>query len=215
MSAVTASPDHQEVHHANGHEPSYASQLKRNRIGLWMFFFSELFMFGALLAARFALWGNTRPPLSQVLGLITTVVLLLSSFYMNRAESAIAHDDRKTLLSGLLTTGFLGTLFFIGVVVLEWNVFGLELKLFGVEWFGHLKPTDGVFGGVFFAMTGMHALHVVSGIIFILIVWNNSRKGHFSVEEHWGIEACAIYWHFVDVVWVFFYPALYLIGNAA
>lgn len=213
MSAVTTPHDHHETHH--GPEVPFAAQLKSNRMGLWMFCFSEIFLFGALFAARFALWGNTRPDLSQVLGLITTSVLLLSSFFMNRAESAVAYDDRKTFLNGLLITAFLGTLFFIGVVFLEWNVFGLELELFGVEWFGHLKPTDGVFGGVFFAMTGMHALHVLSGIVFILIIWNNGRKGHFSAEKHWGVEACAVYWHYVDVIWVFFYPALYLIGTAA
>lgn len=212
MSVVSA--PHEGVESAHGHEPSFAMQLRSNRLGLWLFCFSEIFLFGALLAARFVLWGNTRPDLSQVLGLLTTSVLLLSSFFMNRAESAIAHDDRKTFLSGLLTTAALGSLFFVGVVVFEWNVFGLELDLFGVEWFGHLKPTDGAFGGIFFAMTGMHALHVLSGIIFILIVWNNGRNGHFSAERHWGVEACAIYWHYVDVVWVFFYPALYLIGTA-
>jgi cytochrome c oxidase subunit 3 len=47
-----------------------------------------------------------------------------------------------------------------------------------------------------------------------LIIWNNGRRGHFSQEQHWGVEACAIYWHYVDVIWVFFYPALYLIGKA-
>ena len=125
------------------------------------------------------------------------------------------HGDRKTFLSSFITAAVFGFIFFIGVVVLEWNIFGLELNLFGIEWFGHLKPTDGVFGGVFFAMTGMHALHVLSGLILIFIVWNLGRKGHFSPEKHWGVEACAIYWHYVDVVWVFFYPALYLIGTAA
>jgi cytochrome c oxidase subunit 3 len=64
-------------------------------------------------------------------------------------------------------------------------------------------------------MTGIHAIHVLSGVIFILIVWNNGRRGHYSAEEHWGVEACAIYWHYVDVAWVFFYPALYLIGSVA
>lgn len=213
MSAVTNAHEHQEAHDGHGHELPYSAQLRNNRMALWLFCFSEIFMFGALLSARFVLWGNTRPELSQVVGLITTTVLLLSSFFMNRAESAIAHDDRKTFLNGLLITAFLGLLFFIGVVVLEWNIFGLELDLFGVEWFGHLKPTDGVLGGVFFAMTGLHALHVLSGIVMILIVWNNGRRGHFSAEKHWGIEATAIYWHYVDIVWVFFYPALYLIGN--
>jgi cytochrome c oxidase subunit 3 len=213
MSVITSHQDHQDVHHATGHELPYAVRLRNNRLGLWLFCFSEIFLFGALLSARFILWGNSRPDLSQVLGLLTTSILLLSSFFMNRAESAIAHDDRKTFSSGLLATAFLGSLFFIGVAFMEWNIFGLELKLFGVEWFGHLKPGDGVFGGVFFAMTGMHALHVLSGVILILIVWNNGRRGRFSGEQHWGVEACAIYWHYVDVVWVFFYPALYLMGT--
>jgi cytochrome c oxidase subunit 3 len=60
----------------------------------------------------------------------------------------------------------------------------------------------------------MHALHVISGVAFIAIIWNLGRKGHFSPERHWGVEACAIYWHYVDLVWIFFYPAIYLIGKA-
>lgn len=208
MSVATV---HQEEH--TGHEPPFALQLRSNRLGLWLFCFSEIFLFAALLVARFFLWGNTRPDLSQVLGLVTTSVLLLSSFAVNRAESGIAHDDRQTFQTWMLVAAFLGTLFFIGVVFMEWNIFGLEGEIAGIEMFGHLKPTDGVFGAVFFAMTGMHALHVLSGIVFLLIVWNNGRKGHFSAERHWGVEAAAIYWHYVDVIWVFFYPALYLIGK--
>ncbi len=178
---------------------AYRTQLKANRLGLWLFFVSEGFMFGGLLASRFYLWGNTRPDLDQWLGLIITSILLLSSFFMNRAESAIAHDDRKTFLNNLLITTGLGVAFLIGVVFFEWQ--------------GHIKPWDGIFGAVLFGMTGLHALHVLSGVILILLVWNLGRKGHFSSERHWGVEACAIYWHFVDVVWVFYYPALYLMGT--
>ena len=215
MSVTTVDhPVDADQEHAHGHELSYANQLKNNRLGLWLFCFSEIFLFAALLAARFALWGNTRPALSQVLGLITTSVLLISSFYVNRGETAMEHGDRKTFLNSYLLAALLGTLFFVGVVVFEWNIFGLEGSIAGVELFGHLKPTDGVFGGVFFAMTGMHSLHVITGIILLLVVWNNGRKGHFSAEQHWGVEASAIYWHYVDVVWVFFYPALYLMGTA-
>jgi cytochrome c oxidase subunit 3 len=180
---------------------AYQAQTRANRLGLWLFFASEAFLFGGLLASRFYLWGNTRPELDQWLGLIVTVVLLASSFFMNRAESAIGHGDRKTFLSSLLITAALGGAFLIGVV-------GFELQ-------GHLKPWDGVFGAVLFGMTGLHALHVLSGVVLILLVWNLGRKGHFSAERHWGVEACAIYWHFVDVVWVFYYPALYLMGNVA
>ncbi|RMF30525.1 MAG: heme-copper oxidase subunit III [Chloroflexi bacterium] len=178
----------------------YRHQLRSNRLGLWLFFISEAFLFGGLFVSRFYLWGSTRPDLDQRLGLTITSILLLSSFFMNRAEMAIAHDDRRTFLTSLLITAALGTLFLIGVV--------------GFEWRGHIRPWDGAFGAVLFGMTGMHALHVLSGVLFILIVWNNGRKGHYSAERHWGVEACAIYWHYVDVIWVFFYPALYLMGTA-
>jgi cytochrome c oxidase subunit III len=205
MGAVTTPPTHEHAHH---YELSFAEQLRNNRIGIWLFCFSELFMFGGLLVARFALWGNTRPELDQAVGLIATSVLLVSSFFIFRAETALSYGDRKTFLNSMLVTGFLGTLFLVGVVGFEWGLFGIEIG-------GHapLRPTDGVFGAVFYMMTGLHALHVLTGVIFILIIWNNGRRGHFTAEKHWGVEACAIYWHYVDVIWVIFYPALYLIGT--
>ncbi len=200
MSAVAAHAD-VEAHVA---EADYQERTRRNRLGLWLFFVSELFMFGGLLVARFYLWRENgeivRPELDQNLGLIITSILLLSSYFMNRAEVAIAHNDRTNFLVSLLITAALGTVFLVGVVVFEWGA--------------HLRPWDGVFGAVLFGMTGMHALHVLSGIILILNVWWLGTKGHFSAEEHWGVEACAIYWHYVDLIWIFFYPALYLIGRA-
>ena len=194
------------VHENHAEEAPYNERVKRNRLGLWLFFFSEIFLFGALLAARFYLWGNTRPDLDQTLGLIVTSVLLLSSVAMALGESAIGHNDRKTFLRSLIVTALLGTLFIFGVVGLEWNVFG-------IEGFGELKPTDGVYGAIFFVMTGFHALHVLSGVVLIILVWNIGRKGGFSADRHWGVEGAAIYWHYIDVVWIFFYPALYLIGT--
>ncbi|MFQ5398471.1 MAG: heme-copper oxidase subunit III [Anaerolineae bacterium] len=189
MSAVTTS--HEE----------YRQQLSNNRLGLWLFFVSETFMFVGLLTSRFYLWGDVRPDLDQVLGVIVTTMLLVSSYFMNRAETLMAHGDQKGFLNSLLVTAALGVLFLAGVI--------------GFEWQGHIRPTDGAFGAVLYGMTGMHALHVVSGVIFILIVWNNGRKGVYTAERHWGVQACAIWWHYVDLVWVFFYPALYLIGKPA
>lgn len=197
MTATTTEAVH--VHEHAGHEPTYAEQVKRNRMGLWLFCFSEIFLFGALLAARFYLWGSTRPDLDQGVGVITTSVLLLSSFFMVRAETAMTYGDRKGFLLNGAVTVFLGILFLVGVV--------------GFEWGGHLRPSDGTYGGMFFLMTGMHALHVLSGVIIILINLNMARKGHYSIERHWGVEGMAVYWHYVDIVWVFFYPALYLIGT--
>lgn len=180
-------------------QAEYRQQLSANRMGMWLFFLSESFMFAGLLVSRFYLWGDTRPDLNQGVALTVTSILLLSSYFMNRAEVMIAHDDRDGFLNSLLITAALGVLFLVGVI--------------GFEWQGHIRPTDGAYGAVLYGMTGMHALHVVSGIIFILIVWNNGRKGSYSADQHWGVHACAVWWHYVDLVWVFFYPALYLIGS--
>jgi cytochrome c oxidase subunit 3 len=186
---------------------SYREQLRLNRLGLWLFFISEAFLFGGLLATRFYLWGNTRPELDQAIGLIVTAVLLTSSLSMNLAEKGIEHDDRRLFLGGLATTFVFGLVFLFGVMIFEWGLFPALYE-------GHLTPGGDVYGAVVFAMTGMHALHVITGLIFIGVVWNLGRKGSYSSERHWGVESCAIYWHFVDVVWIFFYPALYLIGTA-
>lgn len=213
MSTVTAEKGHHDAHDDHSHEIPYEVQLRSNRLGLWIFCFSEVFLFVALLAARFYLLPGQRPELSQELGLAATAILLVSSFYMNRAEVAIGKGDQKRFLNSLMTTFILGTVFFISVVFMEWNVFGLDAELFGVELFGHVKLTDGAVAAIFFAMTGMHALHVLSGLVLILIVWNNGRKGLYTAERHWAVEATAIYWHYIDLVWVFFYPALYLVGS--
>ena len=140
MSAVTTTHAPAHAEHEHGLPP--AQQVRANRLGLWLFCFSEMFLFGALLASRFVLWGNTRPELSQVMGLVATSVLLLSSFFMYRAEMGAAYGDRSKFLNGALLAAALGTLFFIMVVVLEWNVFGLEGNLFGVELFGHLTEVN-------------------------------------------------------------------------
>ncbi len=215
---MSATAEHHEEH-GHGVELSPARQVKANRMGLWMFFISEIFLFGAILSARFILWDGKRPPLSQEIGLITTTVLLLSSFFVYRGETAIENGDQKRFLRNYLMGAFCGALFFMGVVFLEWNIFNLEYTLvlggFEIEVFGSLKPSDGVFGGIFYAMTGMHALHVLSGIALLLIAWFNGRKGNFSESDHWGVEGTALYWHYVDIVWVFFYPALYLVGTVA
>lgn len=177
-------------------------KLRNNRLGLWLFILSDSFVFGGLLIARFFLLGDNRPELSQGLGLLVTSILLVSSFFMNRAEVHMAHGNRKAFLRSTLITLVLGVIFLIGVVGVEWRI-----APFG--------PADGAEGAVFYTMTGFHAFHVLSGVILLAIVYNNGRKGLYSPENHWAVEAAAVYWHFVDVVWIFFYPALYLIGVVA
>ncbi|MEW5829374.1 MAG: cytochrome c oxidase subunit 3 [Chloroflexota bacterium] len=186
----------------DGHD-SYEYKTGTNRLGLWLFLLSDSFVFGGLLVSRFNLLGFTRPHLNQVLGLVVTVVLLVSSFFMNRAETQMAHGNKKGFLGNTLVTIILGAGFVIGVVGVEWQLAAAE----GV------KAGSMVDGGIFYMMTGMHAFHVLTGVLFLWIVYRNARKDVYSAEKHWGVEAATVYWHFVDVVWIFFYPALYLIGS--
>lgn len=178
---------------------TYAEKLATNRLGLWLFFVSDAFVFGALLVTRYYLLGGRRPHLEQGLGLLVTSVLLVSSFFMNRAEVQISRGNQKAFVNNTLITMLLGIVFLVGVIGFEWR-----LAPFG--------PADGPEGAVFYMMTGMHAFHVLTGVIFLFIIYRNGRNGKFSAEKHWGVEAAANYWHFVDLVWIFFYPALYLIG---
>ncbi len=110
---------HVQDHAGGGISP--AQRLKMNRLGLWLFLVSEAFMFGGILISRFYLWGDTRPHLDQVLGIVVTAVLLFSSFFANRAEVAIKHDDRGTFLRSTIATIILGIVFLIGVVGMEWR----------------------------------------------------------------------------------------------
>ncbi|MBI5354319.1 MAG: heme-copper oxidase subunit III [Chloroflexi bacterium] len=187
---------------------SYAYKTGTNRLGLWLFLLSDTFVFAGLMATRINLLGFTRPPLNQMLGLAVTAVLLLSSFFMNRGETSMAHGDTKGFLNNVVVTFVLGLGFLIGVVFVEWRLAAHEGL---VASFG--DTVHGPMGGVFYIMTGMHAFHVLTGLIFLFVVWNNARKNIYSAEKHWGVEAAAVYWHFVDLVWIFFYPALYLIGK--
>lgn len=182
---------------------SYAYKLTTSRLGLWLFLLSDSFVFGGLAVSRFYLLGLARPPLNQILGLVVTLVLLLSSFFMNRAEVSMEHGDRKNFILFTSLTLVLGLAFVAGVLGVEWPSAIAE----GVT------PSTNAAGAIFFMMTGMHAFHVITGLIFLGVIIRKGSRGLYSPENHWGVEAATVYWHFIDVVWIFFYPALYLIGK--
>lgn len=179
------------------HSPR-AGRLHINRVGLWLFIVSESMLFAGLLSIRFSLLGTeVHEEVSQSVGLLITSILLASSYTAYRAEHAARTHDREGLLRYTAMTIGLGLLFFAGVAI-EWT-FALE----------DFAP-DTEFGTVFFTLTGVHAFHVMTGLVFLAIVYRNARAGAYD-SDAWPVEAGVKYWHFVDVVWVFLYPALYLI----
>jgi cytochrome c oxidase subunit III len=179
---------------------SLAYKIATNRLGLWLFLLSDSFLFGGLMISRINLLGLTRPELLQSLGLGVTIILLISSYFANRAEVSMQIGNHRQFITSLSFTLGLGILFLLGVVGVEWQV-----APFG--------PETNLAGAVFYVMTGFHAFHVFTGVVFLAIVLRNGRRKLYSPEKHWAVEASVVYWHFVDVVWFFFYPALYLIGS--
>jgi cytochrome c oxidase subunit 3 len=195
--AVAALQRHEDPHYGGGHHEEDPQRPAMNQLGLWLFFVSETFLFGALLSARFYLAGVDRPHVNQALGLAITSILLVSSLTAYMSEVSISRGDRRAFQRYLLATIVLGVIFAIGVAF-EWRT----------AEFARSEP----YGTAFFTMTGLHASHVISGIVMLVMVYYLGARGHFSGEKHWGVEAVIKYWHFVDVVWVFFYPALYLVS---
>jgi len=179
---------------------SFSYKLTTNRLGLWFFMLSDAFIFGGLLVSRFNLLALTRPELNQFMGVTITSVLLISSFFANRAEVLMEHGNRRQAILSLSVTIVLGLAFLATVLFVEWRI-----APFG--------PGDGVQGAIFYSMTGFHAFHVLTGIFFLSIVLRNLVRNRYSQEKHWAVEAAVVYWHFIDAVWIFFYPALYLIGT--
>ena len=189
------------THGTGGHGDPIAHAWERvriNRLGLWLFLFSDGALFAIFAAARFYLSGTARDPhLNQLLGLGITALLLLSSMSAYRAETAFVHGNTAHGRTMLLATIVMGLLFAAGV---------------GYEWAIAEFPVGELYGTAFFSMTGMHAFHVVTGVLFLIVIWARSGDGHYSGGPAvWPVTATIIYWHFVDVVWVFFYPTLYLL----
>jgi len=175
-------------------------RLSINRVGLWLFFLSDSFFFGALLVTRYYLQGVHRPSdLNQPLGFAISAILLLSSLTAYSAETAIARGEERLFRRNIVFTSVLGVLFMAGVG-LEWS-----------EGFRHFPPSQG-FGTVFFALTGFHAFHVFTGLIALALLLFPGQKGRFTPDNYWGVEGIVKYWHFVDVVWLFIFPTLYLVS---
>lgn len=174
-------------------------KLAVDRLGLALFIASESFLFLVLISVRFALAGLERPAdLELKLGLAVTAVLLASSVAGYQALRAVRRDDRAGLVRWLGATLLLGALFLVGLAF-EWSE--------GLAAF----PPSRRYGTAFFALTGMHGLHVASGLAVVALVLLRARSGSYSSRSHWAVEAAVRYWTFVDVVWLFIFPTLYLL----
>ncbi len=132
---------------------------------------------------------------------LNTVILVTSSFTLTLAHHALKKDERNKCTLWLLTTVILGIIF-LGFQVFEYQ-----------EAYNHLQLTlsSGIYGSTFFLLTGFHGAHVTIGTIMLAVILVRIMKGHFSKQKHFGFEAAAWYWHFVDVVWLLLFTFVYVI----
>ena len=173
----------------------------------WAFFDASLFANEAIQYSRVEFTGGHWPPKGiEVLDpwhlpLLNTLLLLTSGTTVTWAHLALLHNDREGLKKGLMATIVLGLIFSF-VQAYEYAHAPFAFK-------------NSIYGSTFFMATGFHGFHVIVGTIFLIVCFFRARAGHFTPERHFGFEAAAWYWHFVDVVWLFLFAAIYVWGEGA
>jgi cytochrome c oxidase subunit III len=204
-------------HHFDDPEQQHAAA----SLGMWVFLATEVLFFGGLFAAYMiyrvwypAAFGESSRMLDLMLGMTNTAVLITSSLTMALAVHASAGGRRNALIGFLVLTMLFGLLF-LGIKGYEyWEKF--------VE---HLVPGDGfrfpgqdplhaeIFFSLYFALTGLHAVHMVVGLGLLATMLVMAWRGRFSQAWYTPVEITGLYWHFVDVVWIFLFPLLYLVDR--
>lgn len=224
------------------HFANMDQQREAGTLGMWVFLVTEIMFFGGLFLAytiyRYqfpAAFATASNHLDIRLGAINTVVLIFSSFTMAMAVYSTQTGNRRNSIICLLLTIVLG-LTFLGIKAVEYHdkytdnlipgqlipgrPFHPEVAAPGDkdEHKLHLVPGATVrnvelFYWIYFAMTGMHALHMIIGVGLLLVLTIMAWRGRFSPEYHAPVEISGLYWHFVDIVWIFLFPLLYLLGR--
>jgi len=175
--------------------------------GTVLFLASETMFFGGLFAAYFALRSETTPwppagvHLDVVLGAIATALLVLSSFTMHAGLGAGRAGKRAAMRNWVLVSIALG-LGFLGCEIWDW------VHLWRAE---GVRVSSNAYSTMFYAMTGVHGLHVLAGLVLMLVVLGRLAQGAYREGRTDGVEAITLYWHFVDVVWIGLFVTIFLV----
>jgi cytochrome c oxidase subunit III len=193
------------VEHAHPPPANQSSRVEAQFLGMLLFIISEVMLFGAFFTAYFfvrvvgeAEWfpfdGKALP---VAIAGVNTAILVSSSFTMHWALEGARNQNRRALRIGLLTTFLLG-LTFLTVQVNEYVHIGFA-------------PADNAQGTIFYGLTGLHGAHVFIGLTLLCFATIRAFRGHYSAKEHRGVEVPGIYWHFVDVMWIFVFSTIYVL----
>jgi cytochrome c oxidase subunit 3 len=235
-SAIDVHDPHGKGHgHGHGDDPHHQhhfttmqQQFDTSKIGMWLFLATEVLLFGGLFVG-FGLMQNRYPQefveahehLQRPLGALNTVVLLVSSFTMVMAVLSAKHSDKKKVVMYLILT-ILCACIFLGVKYFEYS-HKFEEHLLPPRWY-HAQPGDtvrdvagnvshgyGTFFAFYFMMTGLHGIHILVGIILLSWITVRANRGEFSKSYYTPVDLIGLYWHLVDLIWIYLFPLYYLI----
>jgi cytochrome c oxidase subunit 3 len=187
------------------------------KLGMWLFLFTELFLFGGLFlvyavfrAKYSADFHTAAAELDTFIGTLNTVFLLVSSMTVAMSITAVQKNQKKLAVFLLAVTLILAALFMMNKYF-EWS-HKFEFKLYpGSEVIMNLPRGELLFFGLYYMMTGLHALHVLIGMILLFINIIKIHTGKVSRQHYLHLENSGLYWHLVDLIWIFLFPLLYLI----
>jgi heme/copper-type cytochrome/quinol oxidase subunit 3 len=188
----------------HSHEDRVFTHQPLGKVGVWWFLASEIMVFGGLIGTYILSrighggWEVERAHVSATMAVINTAVLVTSSLSVVQAHAAAEANDRRRARMFLLLTVILGSVFLMNK--------GIEYS----REFGHgFTPASGLFWSFYYTMTGLHGLHVLVGVIVNFVLWLALTETAWAAIKH-RVEYVGLYWHFVDVVWIFLFPLLYL-----
>lgn len=198
-----------------------AQQHEASSLGMWAFLLTEIMFFGGLFVgytvyrtAYAEAFAEGSQHLDVILGTLNTAILIASSLMMALAVHASQLGRRQLIVRFLLLTMLLG-LAFLGIKGYEYGHKYHEglVPGFAFHYEGPQAQPVQIFFAFYFIMTGLHALHMIIGIGLLTVLAVLAGRGRFSSAYHTPVEIVGLYWHFVDIVWIFLYPLLYLIGR--
>jgi cytochrome c oxidase subunit 3 len=204
MEAASVAQPGAHAEHAHPPVANRSSRVEPQLLGMLLFIISEVMVFGAFFTAYFFIrvsqgdpWPAPGTTLPVAVAGVNTAILWSSSFTMHWAQTSIKNGNRFGLKAGILTTFLLGSTFLF-VQINEYANIGFA-------------PQDHAQQTIFYSLTGLHGAHVVIGLTLLLFVTIRAFRGHYTPEEHRGVEVPGIYWHFVDVMWLVVYFTVYIL----
>lgn len=203
----------QVIKHSEPHYDEEASKL-----GMWLFIFTELLLFGGLFIV-YSIYRFLNPEafklageaLNPVIGAINTIILLVSSMTIAMSTSALQNKNKKLTLYLLGITLFLAFAFLVNKYF-EWGLkFQHGIYPGSEHMISDFSKGEILFFGLYFVMTGLHAIHIIIGMIVIIFALKGVRNGKVHANRPSLLENAGLYWHLVDLIWIFLFPLFYLI----